>query len=65
MRVGKTEAVGNLRDRLISLGKNSLGAFHLLLKDIFPQNAVDIGMMTKTGPKSVIYKMFRKKEERL
>lgn len=38
---------------------------YLLLKDIFPQNAVDIGMMTKTGIKSVIYKMFRKKEERL
>ncbi len=38
---------------------------YLLLKDIFPQNAVDIGMMTKSGPKSVIYKMFRKKEEKL
>ncbi len=38
---------------------------YLLLKDIFPQNAVDIGMMTKTGPKSVIYKLFRKKEENL
>lgn len=38
---------------------------YLLLKDIFPQNAVDIGMMTKKGPKSVIYKMFRKKEEKL
>ncbi len=38
---------------------------YLLLKDIFPQNAVDIGMMTKRGPKSVIYKMFRNKEKRL
>ena len=38
---------------------------YLLLKDIFPQNAVDIGMMKKTGPKSIIYKMFRKKEEKL
>lgn len=38
---------------------------YLLLKDIFPQNAVDIGMMTKSGPKSVIYKIFRKKEEQL
>ena len=38
---------------------------YLLLKDIFPQNAVDIGMMTKSGPKSIIYKMFRKKEEKL
>ena len=38
---------------------------YLLLKDIFPQNAVDIGMMRKSGIKSVIYKMFRKKEEKL
>ena len=38
---------------------------YLLLKDIFPQNAVDIGMMAATGPKSVIYKLFRQKEERL
>lgn len=38
---------------------------YLLLKDIFPQNAVDIGMMTKTGPKSIVYKMFRRKEEKL
>ena len=38
---------------------------YLLLKDIFPQNAVDIGMMTKKGPKSIVYKMFRRKEEKL
>lgn len=38
---------------------------YLLLKDIFPQNAVDIGMMTKKGLKSIIYKMFRRKEEKL
>ncbi len=38
---------------------------YLLLKDIFPQNAVDIGMMRKTGLKSIIYKMFRKKEKEL
>ena len=35
---------------------------YLLLKDIFPQNAVDLGMLTKTGLKSLIYKFFRKKE---
>lgn len=34
----------------------------LLLKDIFPQNAIDIGMMTTTGPKGFLYRMFRKKE---
>ena len=38
---------------------------YLLLKDIFPQNAVDMGMMSKTGPKSAIYHFFRRKEERL
>lgn len=38
---------------------------YLLLKDIFPQNAVDIGMMTKSGIKSVLYKYFRKKEKKL
>lgn len=38
---------------------------YLLLKDIFPQNAVDIGMMAKSGWKSVIYKFFRKKEKQL
>lgn len=38
---------------------------YLLLKDIFPQNAVDIGMMTKSGVKSIIYKVFRRKEKHL
>ena len=40
-------------------------ATYLLLKDIFPQNAVDLGMMTESGLKSVIYKYFRKKEREL
>lgn len=38
---------------------------YLLLKDIFPQNAVDLGMMTKSGLKSVIYRSFRRKEKKL
>lgn len=38
---------------------------YLMLKDIFPQNAVDIGMMQKSGPKGILYKMFRKKEKKL
>lgn len=38
---------------------------YLLLKDIFPQNAVDLGMLSKTGIKGVIYKAFRSKEKRL
>lgn len=35
---------------------------YLLLKDIFPQNAVDLGMFSKY---SLIYKFFRKKEKDL
>lgn len=38
---------------------------YLLLKDIFPQNAVDIGMLRKTGIKGVLYKYFRLKEKKL
>ena len=38
---------------------------YLLLKDIFPQNAVDIGIMTTHGIKGVIYKAFRNKEKKL
>ncbi len=38
---------------------------YLLLKDIFPQNAVDIGMMKKTGLKGIIYKYFRYIEKKL
>lgn len=38
---------------------------YLLLKDIFPQNAVDLGMMSTTGLKSLLYKYFRKKEKKL
>lgn len=46
--------------------KNRDGAkTYLMLKDIFPQNAVDIGMMSARGPKSIIYKSFRKKEAKL
>lgn len=38
---------------------------YLLLKDIFPQNAVDMGMMSKTGVKGLLYKFFRAKEKKL
>ena len=38
---------------------------YLLLKDIFPQNAVDLGMMSKSGVKGVLYRYFRKKEKKL
>lgn len=38
---------------------------YLMLKDIFPQNAVDIGMMSIKGVKGLLYKYFRKKEKEL
>jgi glycosyltransferase involved in cell wall biosynthesis len=38
---------------------------YLLLKDIFPQNAVDLGILKTSGIKSLIYKSFRNKEKRL
>ena len=50
----------------IEFVKNRDGAkTYLLLKDIFPQNAVDIGMLKKTGMKGLLYKHFRKQEKKL
>lgn len=50
-------------NRVISSVKRRCEAkTYLLLKDIFPQNAVDLGMFSKD---SFVYKLFRKKEERL
>lgn len=38
---------------------------YLLLKDIFPQNAVDVGMMSKSGIKGILYRHFRRTEKKL
>ena len=38
---------------------------YLLLKDIFPQNAVDMGMLSKTGLTGLLYRYFRRKEKKL
>lgn len=38
---------------------------YLLLKDIFPQNAADLGMLRKTGLKGLLYSYFRAKEKKL
>ena len=38
---------------------------YLMLKDIFPQNAVDLGMLRKSGVKGILYNSFRKKEKKL
>ena len=38
---------------------------YLLLKDIFPQNALDLGMLREHGVKGMLYRYFRQKEKRL
>ena len=45
--------------------KNPSVKSYLLLKDIFPQNAVDLGMMATTGLKGLVYQYFRRKEKEL
>lgn len=55
-------------NKVISYAKKVSGnkaMTYLLLKDIFPQNAVDMGLLSKTGIKGILYKMFRRKEEEL
>ena len=38
---------------------------YLMLKDIFPQNAVDLGMLSKSGLRGLVYRYFRNKEKKL
>lgn len=45
--------------------RNPQALTYLMLKDIFPQNAVDIGMVSKSGLKGFLYKHFRKQEKKL
>lgn len=45
--------------------KRDCATTYLMLKDIFPQNALDIGILTKNGLKGLIYKYFRRKEKKL
>lgn len=55
-------------NKVIKYAKKASGGramTYLLLKDIFPQNAVDMNMLSKTGVKGLLYKMFRRKEEEL
>lgn len=50
-------------NKIINYLKNKNQALtYLLLKDIFPQNAVDLGMLS---PKGFLYSYFRKKETKL
>ena len=45
--------------------QNPQAMTYLLLKDIFPQNAVDLRIMSTSGLKGVLYKYFRRKEKKL
>lgn len=47
------------------LKKRDHARTYLLLKDIFPQNAVDIGILKKTGASGLLYRFFRYKERNL
>ena len=38
---------------------------YLMLKDIFPQNSLDLGILKKSGLKGFIYRYFKKKEKKL
>ena len=53
-------------EKVVKYIKNRDGAMsYLLLKDIFPQNAIDIGMMTTSGIRGIAYRFFRYKEKKL
>ncbi len=45
--------------------RNPQAKSYLLLKDIFPQNAVDLGMMSTSGVKGLLYRFFRRKEKKM
>lgn len=51
-----------LIDVVLWIKKKSKGKLYLILRDIFPQNAVDLNMM---NPNSFIHSFFRKKEVKL
>ncbi len=51
-----------LADLAFKIKRKHKARFYLVLRDIFPQNAVDLGMIKQNSP---IYKYFRKKEKKL
>ncbi len=54
-----------LASTIASIKKSDCRLTYLLLKDIFPQNAVDLGIIKKTGIEKVLYDYFRYKEKLL
>ena len=54
------------QEKTIEFVKKRDGAIsYLLLKDIFPQNSVDLGILSKSGVKGILYGWFRRIEKRL
>lgn len=50
---------------LVEAVKKAAGAkAYLLLKDIFPQNSLDLGMLSKNGVKGLIYRYFKHTERK-
>lgn len=47
------------------LKRRDHACFYLLLKDIWPQGIEDLGVLTRTGLKGLIYRYFRAKEKKL
>lgn len=54
-----------LANTIIWAKKKFHASTYLMLKDIFPQNAVDMGMMKTTGVMGLVWRYFRKKEKKL
>ena len=51
--------------KTVKANSNPWTVSYLLLKDIFPQNAVDLGMLGQSGPKGLLYRIFCRKEKEL
>lgn len=47
------------------LKRKSNSFSYLMLKDIFPQNAIDLGILSESGIKKIILKFFKMKEKEL
>ena len=52
-------------DIIKKLNPNHSAFNYLILKDIFPQNAIDIGILSKQGLRGMVYRYFLRKEKAL
>ncbi|MBU1019812.1 MAG: glycosyltransferase family 4 protein, partial [Firmicutes bacterium] len=54
-----------LQSAIEYVSKRDSAKTYLLLKDIFPQNALDLGLLKTRGLKGLIYQYFKMKEQKL